>query len=178
MIHTNIPALCAVFGMLVACAEPNMDTTVQTTETAPSEGIVVLLKSVEGNYISCELGLEGADRAMLVANRTTPGDWERFTMYTKPDGRISLKAANGKYLCADDYRGDTLVADRDTPGDWESFTLEPQEGGSVLLKTHEGRYVAADLDLEGKYHGRLVGDRAQAGDWERFTIVPDTIQLP
>lgn len=155
-----------------------MNTTVPGTEPPAERATPVLLKSADGHFVSCELGVEGADHAMLVANRTTPGDWERFTLFTKTDGRISLKAANGKFLCADDYRSDTLVADRDTPGDWESFTMEPQPDGKVLLKTHEGRFVSADLNLQGNYHGRLVGDRTEAGEWEQFTIFPDTTVRP
>ncbi|TXI77263.1 MAG: hypothetical protein E6Q44_13995 [Flavobacteriales bacterium] len=165
--------------LLYGCAEPNMNTSNGATPPpAPDMGTAVLLKSAEGRFVSCELGAEGAAKNMLVADRSAAGDWERFTLFTKADGRIMLKAANGMYLCADDHRGDTLVADRKDPGDWESFTLEPQEGGAVALKTHEGRYVAADLDPGAKHHGRLVGDRPQAGEWERFTIVPDTTRKP
>jgi hypothetical protein len=171
----------ALFTVLAfSCAEPNMKDTPATAAQANSlsEGVTVMLKSAEGTFVACEIGLEGEDKATLVASRPQAGDWERFTMFTKDDGRIVLQAANGKYICADDYRAGLLVADRDKPGDWETFTIEPKDGGKVAIKTHNGSYVSADFGLEGARRGRLIGDRKEQKDWELFTIVPDTTVLP
>lgn len=171
----------ALFAVLaVSCAEPNMKDTPATAAQANSlsEGVTVMLQSAEGTFVACEIGLEGEDKAILVASRPQAGDWERFTMFTKEDGRIVLQAANGKYICADDYRAGLLVADRDKPGDWETFTIEPKDGGKVAIKTHNGSYVSADFGLEGARRGRLIGDRKEQKEWELFTIVPDTTVLP
>lgn len=158
-----------------------MDTGTTTGNGGDGElggGITVLLQAAGGSFVACELGLEGERKATLLANRTTPGDWERFTMYTKPDGRVAFQAANGKFIASDDYRAHLLVADRDQAGDWETFTLEPKDGGKVALKTHNGLYVAADFGIEGEQKGRLVGDRREVKEWEVFTIVPDTTIHP
>lgn len=168
-----IPVMALVVWLFVSCAGSYLDTGgASAGSNAPlSEGVSVTLQGFDGSYVSCELGAGGADRAILLANRATPGDWERFTLFPLPDGKIALQAANGKFVCADGDRGDSLVADRDSPGDREIFTVEPQEGGQVLLKTHEGSYVSADFALEGGHRGRLVGDRNEAHDQERFTIM-------
>jgi hypothetical protein len=177
-IRTAPVALFAVLAF--SCAEPNMKDTPTTVaeENTLSDGVTVMLKSAEGTFVACELQLEGEDKATLVASRPQAGDWERFTMFTKADGRVVLQAANGKYVCADDYRAGLLVADRDKPGDWETFTIEPKDGGKVAIKTHNGSYVSADFGLEGARRGRLIGDRKEQKEWELFTIVPDTTVLP
>lgn len=170
-------ALALLFG---ACAQPNMDTTpaAETPSADLSAGVTVMIHSAEGGFVACEINGEGEDKGTLVANRPSAGDWERFTMFTRPDGRIVLQAANGKYVCADDYRSGLLVADRDKPGDWELFSLVPKDNGMVALQTHNGSYVAADLALTEKRKGRLIGDRKEVKEWELFTIIPDTLARP
>lgn len=174
--------LLPITMLAIGCAEPNM--TPGTSEPsgagdAPlANGVSVTIKGHEGNYVACELDLEGEDKAILVANRSTPGDWERFTMYTKADGRVVFRAANGKFVCSDEYRGGLLVADRDQPGDWETFTLIPQPDGKVALQTRNGSYITADYGLEGSRRGALFGDRTAIKEWEQFTLEKDTVPLP
>lgn len=168
----------AIALLAISCAEPNMNTTPAATEAQAdqlSDGITVMIKGYEGNYVACELGVEGETKGTLLANRNSAGDWERFTMYTRADGKVVFQAPNGKFVCADEYRAGLLVADRDKPGDWEVFTLVPKDNGNVALQTHNGSFVAADYGLEQALRGRLIGDRKEVKEWELFTIVPDTL---
>lgn len=178
--NTRLSFIAAMALLFIACAQPNMENTPATDAKAAevSAGVTVMLKGAEGNFVACEINAEGEDKGTLVASRPSAGEWERFTMFTKADGRILLQAANGKYVCADEYRGGLLVADRDKPGDWELFTLVPKDGGKVALQTHNGSFVAADYGLTGEQRGRLIGDRKEVKEWELFTIEPDTIALP
>lgn len=168
------PAALAV--LLNSCVEPSVNT--ETARDGLSPGVAVLLKGHEGGFVACELGAEGDDKGTLVANRPEAGDWERFTLFTKPDGRIALQAANGKYICSDGDRGGLLIANRDYIGEWETFVLIPKDNGRVALRTYNGSFVAADYNLVDQQRGRLIGDRKEVGDWELFTIMPDTTQTP
>lgn len=93
-------------------------------------------------------------------------------MVNRADGKISLKAANGKFVCCDLDKGAILVADRDQAGDWETFTIVPQDSGRVALRTFQGTYISADQSLADTRKGALIGDREQPGEWETFTIQP------
>lgn len=64
----------------------------------------------------------------VVANRSTPGSWETFTLKRKagfgslqPNDEIALQAANGQYVCAEAGGGQPLVANRPNFGVWETF---------------------------------------------------------
>jgi len=170
-----LPALASI--LLIGCAEPNMDQgTAATSAEASSLGTpsTVTIRGHEGTYVACEIALNGDDQAILVASRATPGDWEKFTMYEKPDGKVSFQAANGKWVCSDEYKGGILVADRDQAGDWETFTMIPKDGGKVALQAHNGSFITADFGLTEARRGALFGNRTEVQDWELFTIERDT----
>lgn len=79
----------------------------------------------------------------------------------------SLRAYNGRFVCADKSRENTLVADRPRIGPWEAFEIVPLDGKRAALKAWNGNYVCADA-------GRgdiLVADRTEVGPWETFEIV-------
>ena len=168
-----VPALFVLF--IIGCAEPvstTPGTEPQVVDQAEGDSVLIHMKAYGNTYVTCELGAEGADKATLVANRTAVGDWERFTMVNRADGKISLKAANGKFVCCDLDKGAILVADRDQAGDWETFTIVPQDSGRVALRSFQGTYISADQSLADTRKGALIGDREQPGEWETFTIQP------
>ncbi len=59
----------------------------------------------------------------LAASRTAIGGWESWTIVHNPDGSVSLKSSNGKYVCAESAGGKPLIANRTAVGSWESFDL-------------------------------------------------------
>lgn len=163
--------------LLIGCAEPNMNNeqaAATPDATSMEKWSTVTIQGHEGTYVACEIGLNGDDQAILVASRSTPGDWEKFTMYEKPDGKVSFRAANGKWVCSDEYKGGIMVADRDQAGDWETFTLIQKDGGKVALQAHNGSYVTADYGLTDARRGALFGNRTDVREWELFTIAKDT----
>ena len=170
-------ALC----LLAACANPDMKGPGDVAENPADslrDPVTVMLKAYENDFVTCELTEGNELKGQLFANRPSAGDWERFTMYTKPDGRVVFQAANGKYVCSDALQGGLLVADRDKPGDWETFSLVPQDNGQMAIKTHDGSFVSADYGVEGARNGVLIGDRKELKEWERFTLLKDTVALP
>jgi hypothetical protein len=46
----------------------------------------------------------------LIASRTSVGTWEKFRAVVRPDARISLLAANGRYVTADQGGAAPLIA--------------------------------------------------------------------
>lgn len=172
--HQLFPALSI---MLFACAEPQMkqpDPAAQPAAVELGEGTLVAIKGHMNDYVTCEMALEGENKDILAASRYSPGDWEHFTMFNRPDGKVSFKAANGKFVCWDELKGGVLVADRDQVGDWETFTLVPMDGGKVALKVANGHFVSADYDLKDARKGALIGNRLEAHEWETFTLEPVT----
>ncbi|MBL7951070.1 MAG: hypothetical protein JNM62_05065 [Flavobacteriales bacterium] len=168
-----IPALLAT--TMFACAEPQMkepEPTATPTTVELGEGRPITIKAHLNDYVTCEMALEGENKNMLAASRYAPGDWERFTMFTRADGKVSFKAANGKFVCWDELKGGVLFADRDQAGDWETFTLVPMDSGKVALKVANGTFVSADYDLKDERKGTLVGNRQEAHEWETFTLEP------
>lgn len=168
-----IPTLFA--ATLFACAEPQMKEPEQAAQPAVvelGEGTMVAIKAHMNEYVTCEMALEGENKDILIANRSSVGDWERFTMFTRPDGKVSFKAANGKFVCWDEKKGGFLFADRDQASDWETFTLVSMDGGKVALKAANNRFVSADYDQKDARKGALVGDRHDAHEWETFTLEP------
>ncbi|MCB9164264.1 MAG: hypothetical protein H6592_07495 [Flavobacteriales bacterium] len=178
MKHRQALAILPVLA-LVACAEPNMDTTpVLEQEPAVEEGMTVMIQAHDGTYVGCALGGGEGSLPVLRSGHPDVNDWERFTLMRKGGDTIALQAANGNYVCADGDQKEVLVADRGYVGAWESFVLEPLDSGRVAIRTHRGLYVSADHALPGEESDRLVGDRQSVGLWERFTIIPDTVFRP
>ncbi|HRH69655.1 MAG TPA: hypothetical protein PLB89_09135 [Flavobacteriales bacterium] len=169
--RTHLVALAAL--AFVACAAPNEEQAVDTTTPQLQTSYTVAIQGFDGTYVACELALDSADKGKLVSSRTSPGDWEKFTLFELGDNKIALQAANGKYVCCDDYRAGLLVADRDQIGDWETFTLVPQENGTVALQAWNKRYVTAEYSLPDAGKGTLLGIREEIREWERFTLVKD-----
>jgi hypothetical protein len=101
----------------------------------------------------------------LVATATTP---DRFTITDLGGGNVSLKASNGKYVCAENAGADPLVANRDAVGQWETFALIHNPDGSVSFKSAaNGKYVCAD----NAGASPLIANRDAIGPWESFDQV-------
>ena len=83
---------------------------------------------------------------------------------------ISLRAANGQYVCAEFGGGDGVVANRNAINAWEMFRLIDRGDGKVALQAVNGQYVCAEF---GGGDG-VVANRNTIGAWETFSNVIHT----
>ncbi|GEM_PF-1745847 len=84
-----------------------------------------------------------------------------------PKELVSLRAANGKYVCADLGRAGSVVADRERVGPWETFVLFRLDESRVALQASNGKFICADLGSGAS----LKANRECPGKWEKFVLV-------
>lgn len=82
--------------------------------------------------------------------------------------RVTLKAANGKFLCAENGGGGNVTADRDTAGPWETFTLVDRGNGVISLQAMNGRYLSPFQTSNRGFRLRLMARGHTFGNSERF----------
>lgn len=104
------------------------------------------LKASNNYYVCAEGGGGQVGPGSLVANRTTPLLWERFTEELFEDG-VALKTHGDTYVTAE-LNGD-ISTDRTTPGAWEKW--QSIDGGfrSVhgrWMRLGEGEVIYADAN--------------------------------
>jgi hypothetical protein len=86
--------------------------------------------------------------------------------------KISLKANNNQYVCAENGGGGAVIVNRDQAGIWETFELISVDGSPVAhgsrvaFKTYNGNYLCA----ESAANDPIVANRISIGPWEIFTI--------
>lgn len=80
--------------------------------------------------------------------------------------KVYLQAFNGKYVCSDNAKTDSLIADRDTPADWELFEMLELGDNKVCFRNYSGKFVCSDESMGDV----LIANRDNAGPWETFTM--------
>ncbi|MFP4575603.1 MAG: glycoside hydrolase family 19 protein [Coleofasciculus sp.] len=136
-----------------------------------STGQQIALQTYNGQYV----GVEENGARPVVANRTTVGNGETFTLHELGGNQIALQAPNGQYVSAEDGGGRELVANRSSIDAWETFTLHQLGGNQIALQAHNGQYVCAE-DGGGR---ELVANRNSISGWEVFVkIKPGTVPPP
>ena len=83
---------------------------------------------------------EGGGGGAVVADRTEAGPWETWIVHTYDDGRVSLQASSGHFLCAEP--DGTVICNRAESGEYERFTIEVRDVGVAFLSFH-GTYLQA-----------------------------------
>ncbi|MFD4525803.1 xylosidase [Streptomyces sp. NPDC058470] len=133
--------------------------------TPPGVGSVISLKALANNLYVCA---DNTGTSPLIANRTSAGAWEQFTLVDAGNGNVALLAhANNQYVCADNTGTSPLIANRTGVGTWESFQLIRNAGGTVSLKAlANSLYVSADNTGTSP----LIANRTAIGTWEQFTM--------
>lgn len=81
--------------------------------------------------------------------------------------QISMRAMNGKYVCADHNSGSHVIARSDSIGPWESFKIICFAEGKCAFAADNDRYFCSDLNAEKK----IIANRASIGEWELFLLV-------
>jgi endoglucanase len=137
----------------------------QPPATPSTPAMTSSIKSMANNNFVCA---ENAGLNPLVANRTTVGGWEKFTIVNNSDGTISLlSAANNKYVTAVIDESSQLLARATTIQAWEKFRVIDRGNGRVALQSvANNKYVSADLN-QGSV---LYANRDTASLWEEFII--------
>ncbi len=94
-----------------------------------SDGASVSMLSDSPNWVCAESG----SAVYVVANRTSAGSWEHFTLSKMNGGssligsgdQVSILAdAHSKYWCAENGGGGVVNANRTSAGGWETFQVE------------------------------------------------------
>ncbi len=158
---TFLMSLALLSTLPTALAEVFTNPTAETMKASSFH-----LIDASGKYVSHQR--ETTQR--LVADRSTPWAWERFTIEDLGGGKVALLTPKNLYVTADETIGMELIANRNSRGPWETFTLESVDGG-IALKAWNGRYVSADQSRGGL----LVADREKRGPWETFKVEPFSI---
>ncbi|WP_127354802.1 lectin [Actinacidiphila soli] len=135
------------------------------SSSTPGVGSVISLKALANNqYVSAD----NTGTSPLIANRTSVGAWEQFTLVDAGSGNVALLAhANNQYVCADNTGTSPLIANRTSVGTWESFQLIKNSNGTVSFKAlANNQYVCADNTGTSP----LIANRTSIGTWEQFTV--------
>jgi beta-glucosidase len=80
-------------------------------------GAIALRSHANSRYVTAAPG------ASLIANATTAGAQQTFHLVRNADGSVSLTAADGSYVCAENAGAAPLIANRPAIGAWEEFDL-------------------------------------------------------
>lgn len=114
---------------------------------------------------------ENAGADPLIANRSTVGTWERFSIVDNGDGTVALLSlANNLYVSADMNNNGTLIARQTYVGSWERFQMIHNADGTVSFRALvNNKYVCADLATGAP---TLIANRDEIGTWEKFELVP------
>lgn len=85
----------------------------------------------------------------------------------KSEGKkITLKAYNEMYVCADQAMNDIVIANRSVAANWETFTLITHDNGTCNFSSFKSLYMSANLGDDNK----IDAIRQAASQWETFTI--------
>lgn len=126
------------------------------------EPVVTTLASSGGWYLCAE----GGGGREAVCNRAEAGPWEHWTVHTYDDGRVSLQASNGQYLCAEP--DGTVVVNRESSGEYERFTIEVRDVGVCFRTFHGGYLQAPEGGGTDAWVRSVPADPTRPGEWEFF----------
>jgi len=83
----------------------------------------------------------------------------------KESKTIQLKAANNKYLCAEE--NNIIIGNRDKSGEWETFTLLYFTNNMCSICSYKKKFLSTELN--SKYE--VTSTRTDKGAWETFTLI-------
>lgn len=134
---TKIGVAAIALLSLMACGS---DTSKQeeTTAVESAPGTKFILKASNNQYVTMNGGMT------LNANEATAAKAEVFEKIDVGNGLYNIKASNGKFLCDDRSKHDSVYADRATPSEWETFEMISNDPTSVHIKSATGKYISND----------------------------------
>lgn len=119
-------------------------------------GETIWLKGNNGKYVCSENG-----KKAIICNRTSVGNWEKFTVVNAGGGKIALKGNNGKYL----NDGSPMWCTTNSITNTAKFTWTDAGNGKIALKGNNGKYVSSENGL-----AVMNCNRSSIGTWEKFTF--------
>ena len=78
---------------------------------------------------------------------------------------FSLKAKNGKFVCADAGRENIVVADKDLASTWEVFSYLKLDQNTIVITSFRDKFFSAELNSKGE----IIATRNRIGAWEILT---------
>jgi hypothetical protein len=135
---------------------------------------VCSIQSFDGHYLSA---IDGGGRTtdVIETNRTSPGSWETFTLFSSSFGGWAIRTSNGHFLSAISGGGrtsDVIETNRTAISTWETFTLVPLSGlgpNFFAIMTLTGNYLTAvNSGGIGSAFEAIHSNATQIGTWEEF----------
>jgi hypothetical protein len=124
--------------------------------SAGKDDVFMFKNEKSGKYLTSETD------GKLMNDRTSPGDWEKWTIVNQGEGKVALRSHHKKHMCAEP--DGKLVADRPDPRAWESFTIVLAAGKASFKNASTNEYLCADPGHT------LTANRDKVGAWETFTV--------
>ncbi|MFK7747453.1 MAG: polysaccharide lyase family 7 protein [Kordia sp.] len=133
-----------------------------------SNGQIISLKANNNKYVSSEDGTKD-----MIANRTSIGDWEKFTVVNvgskNGNDLIALKASNNKYVSSENGTKD-MRANRTAIGAWEKFEVVELGSASgnelIALRANNNKYVCSENGTKD-----MIANRTAIGAYEKFQVI-------
>ncbi len=136
-------------------------------DAALTTGQRLSLKSADGQLLT--LNAENIVRA--TADSATAK--AIFTINKIADGRVAIRASNGKYVSAENGGGTYLIANRTEALGWETFSVVHYPGWKISLRSNRGGYVVA---VSGG-GGAVLATSSTVTENAKFTIVPEKVEV-
>ena len=134
----------------------------------PQVGDTIALRAaVNNNYVSAD----NSGQSPLIANKTSVGNSEKFTVLDAGSGWIGLRShANNLFVVAENAGAASLIANRTAIGAWERFRFVDAGNNQVALQAQiNNNYVRAASATQP-----LIASATTIGSQERFTWQLDT----
>ncbi len=134
-----------------------------TTFPPPTESVISLKAHANGKYVDA-----ANSSTSLIADATSVGTNETFTMDANNNGTVNLKArSDNQYVTAESNGNSPLIANRGGAGPWETFYLIHNSDGSVSFRAYNNQHIVT-ADNAGA--SALIANRTAIGPWEEFDL--------
>jgi hypothetical protein len=135
-----------------------------TTFPAPTQSEISLKSHANGKYVDAP-----NNTTSLIADATSAGTNETFTMVANNNNTIFLKArSDNQWVTAENKGNSPLIANRGGPGPWETFYLLHNPDGSVSLRAYNNQHL---VTAENAGASSLIANRTAVGPWEEFDLI-------
>lgn len=130
----------------------------QLKDSATPVGQTVTLKGINNLYVSAENGTQA-----MTCNRTTAGDWEKFTIVDAGNGKVALRSMN-KFVSSENGT-QPVTCNRTTISDWEKFDWVVNADGKISFRGNNGKYISSENGTQA-----MTCNRVTISGWEAFSL--------
>jgi hypothetical protein len=134
-----------------------------TTFPPPTQSVISLKAHANGKYVDA-----ANSTTSLIADATSVGTNETFTMVANNNGTVNLKAhSDNQWVTAESNGNSPLIANRGAAGPWETFSLIHNPDGSVSFRAYDNQHL---VTAENAGASALIANRTAIGPWEEFDL--------